>query len=388
MPLRHRAILNWRAAAQLGLITSTFSTIVSQLLAGRLGRDAAVDWMVVASIPLQGWGVQAEPSWWVILAGILFHQTADFLWALAFFGLLGRWTARLSPRSILLLALPWAIFTSATEYFVIVAYWQPIFTLEQPYWIGLLVHMTSAWLYPLFPWLRERAAGHAIAAHTRFARRWAMISVTAILGMAVLAFLGSQAREWPPHLGNAAYDQAYMRRMAAHHAQGMALARLATTRGTEPGLRSVARLMVAAQAGDITIFRQWHRSWFGHDLPPATPADHATMPGMLTPAQFAMLERRQGREFDPLFVALMSHHHRGAIDMADEAMRQAGDPRLRVMAHAIRHAQRGEILLMRGIARGPDVAAAAASALLAPAGTGEADQPRDQGIPGAHDSSH
>ena len=44
--------LNWRAAALLGLITSTFSTIVSTLGAARIGRDAAVDWMVVvASIP-------------------------------------------------------------------------------------------------------------------------------------------------------------------------------------------------------------------------------------------------------------------------------------------------------------------------------------------------
>jgi uncharacterized protein (DUF305 family) len=37
--------------------------------------------------------------------------------------------------------------------------------------------------------------------------------------------------------------------------------------------------------------------------------------------------------------------------MAEEAIRRAGDPRLRVMAHAIRHAQKGEIALMYG-ARG------------------------------------
>ena len=41
--------LNWRTAALLGLLTSTFSTVVSQLLGGRVGRDPAVDWMVVAS---------------------------------------------------------------------------------------------------------------------------------------------------------------------------------------------------------------------------------------------------------------------------------------------------------------------------------------------------
>lgn len=366
--------LNWRAAALLGLITSTYSTIVSQLLAGRFGRDALVDWMVVASIPLQGWAVQAEPPWWSILAGILFHQSADILWALFFFGLLGRWTAGLHPWAIAALALPWAVFTSATEYFVIVAFWQPIFTLEQPYWIGLLVHATSAWLYPLFPALRGWLAGQVVPAHRRFARRWAAWSGAAVLGMAVLAFLGWQNREWPPHGGDAAYDRSYMRRMAAHHEQGLTLARLAAERATEPGLRTVARLMAAAQAGDLAVFRQWHRGWFGGELPPATPGEHAAMPGMLSAEQIAQLRQRQGAAFDPLFVALMTHHHRGAIAMADAAMREGGDPRLRVMAHAIRHVQRGEIVLMQGVSRGPDVAAAAASALLAPAGESEAEQ--------------
>jgi hypothetical protein len=39
---------NWRAAAVLGLITSTFSTVIASLTAARIGRDAIVDWMVVA----------------------------------------------------------------------------------------------------------------------------------------------------------------------------------------------------------------------------------------------------------------------------------------------------------------------------------------------------
>jgi hypothetical protein len=41
---------NWVAAAELGLASSSFSTVVSQLCAARLGRDAFVDWMTVAAI--------------------------------------------------------------------------------------------------------------------------------------------------------------------------------------------------------------------------------------------------------------------------------------------------------------------------------------------------
>jgi len=69
---------NWIAAAQLGLLSSTFSTVVSQLSAARIGRDPAVDWMIVATIPTRDWAISAEPSWEAILAGIAFHQWADF----------------------------------------------------------------------------------------------------------------------------------------------------------------------------------------------------------------------------------------------------------------------------------------------------------------------
>src|SRR3981189_2180571 len=76
----------WRAAIYLGLISSTFSTIVSQLSAARIGRDAAGDWMSVAAIPARDWALNAQPSIGALATGIAFHQWADFSWALVFFG--------------------------------------------------------------------------------------------------------------------------------------------------------------------------------------------------------------------------------------------------------------------------------------------------------------
>ena len=117
---------------------------------------------MVASISLRSQVFAVEPSWGTIVTGILFHQWADFSWALVFFGLLGRWTANLMPLTILAIALPWAVPTSATEWLFLVPllpFWQPVFTLEPPYWIGLLVHVTSASMYPIFPWLRDWLGG-------------------------------------------------------------------------------------------------------------------------------------------------------------------------------------------------------------------------------------
>jgi hypothetical protein len=110
--LRSPAGINWRAAALLGLITSTYSTLISQFLAARIGRGAVVDWMVVAAIPFRYPMIQVEPGWGIILGGILFHQWADFSWEEMFFGLLGPWTANLRPRTLILPAGPWAVFTS------------------------------------------------------------------------------------------------------------------------------------------------------------------------------------------------------------------------------------------------------------------------------------
>jgi uncharacterized protein (DUF305 family) len=373
--------LNWRAAALLGLISSTFSTLVSQFTAARIGRDAAVDWMVVASIPLREGVLQVEPSWPVILAGILFHQWADVSWAVVFFGLLGRWTAGLSPWAILLLAAPWAFFTSAAEWLFLVPllpFWQPIFPLDQPYWIGFLVHWASASMYPIFPWLRDWTAGHLPSPHRRFAAVWSSLAAFGVLALGFVAFLGWQNRE-PPWIGtDPGYDQAYMRRMKAHHAQGVELARLAAQKAEDPHVMAMSRLIAAVQNGEIAVFEQWWRSWFDGPLPEATPDDHAVMPGMLSREELERFGSAQGAEFDRLFVGLMTSHHQGAIAMADEALRKASDPRLKLMAHSIRHAQRGEIELMYGT-EGLAAVEAAIAALWLPARQHPTDRQRGAG---------
>jgi uncharacterized protein (DUF305 family) len=341
--------LNWRAAALLGLSSSTFSTLVSQFTAGRLGRDAAVDWMSVAAIPLREGIVQIEPSAWIITAGILFHQWADFSWALVFFGLLGRWTAGLRPWTTLLVAAPWALFTSLSEWLLLVPllpFRQPIFTLQQPYWIGFLVHATSASMYPLFPYLRDWLDGRQPSPNRRFATVWSGLAAAGALGLGILAFLGSQDRELPLAGGNEGYDRAYMRRMMAHHAQGLELARIGAGRAQDPHLRRMARLIGSAQKSEGEVFEQWWRSWFAVPVEICSPAERAAMPGMLRAEEIEAARRAEPAAFDTLFVRLMSFHHTGAIEMADDAMRHAGDVRLKVMAHGIRHAQRGEIQLM------------------------------------------
>jgi uncharacterized protein (DUF305 family) len=368
-PLTFLTATHWRAAVLLGLVTSTYSTIVSTLAASRLGRDAPVDWMIVAAIPLRDPILQIHPTPVGIVGGILFHQWADFSWAVVFFGVLGHWTGRLKPQTIALLAAPWALSTSSLEWLFLVPilpFLQPIFTLEQVYWLGFFVHLSSAAMYPLFPWMRDRVEGHGPSPHRRFAAAWASgAGVIAVL-LGVLAIMGSRGHELAWRGPTPAYDQSYMRQMAAHHAQGVVLAELGAARASDPHLRALARMMAAAQQAEIKVLRGWWLSWFSRPLPPPSPVEEMTMPGMLTDGEIDQLRQTRGPAFDPLFVALMSRHHRGAIAMSNAKLAEAGDLRVKIMAHAIRHEQTGEIALMHGAKPSLAVLRIALSSLLSP----------------------
>jgi uncharacterized protein (DUF305 family) len=107
--------------------------------------------------------------------------------------------------------------------------------------------------------------------------------------------------------------------------------------------------MAASQAGENRIFETWWQSWFEEPMLLCTAAERAQMPGLLSGEQLTALRHAQPSSFDQLFVRLMTEHHAGAVIMADKELRGQGDIRLRIMAHAIRHEQQGEIALMRGV---------------------------------------
>ena len=342
----------WRAAAYLGLISSTFSTLVSQLSAARFGRDAAVDWMSVAAIPGRDWALSAEPSISAIIAGIAFHQWADFSWALVFFGVFGKWTADRSPVWLATAAVPWAIFTSSLEWFVLVPlfpFWQPIFTLQQPYWIGFLVHLSSACMYPLFAWLRRPASRRGDFAGRKFVLMWSLGAVCAVLVLGAAALFAAIDRELHWFGRDPTVDQTFIRHMSTHHAQGIELASVAAEKAGDPHLRALSKLMVASQTGESRILAHWWASWFEEPMQICSAQERAAMPGLLDPADIARLGAAEASSFDPLFIDLITRHHKGAVAMADAELRNGTDLRLRVMAHAIRHSQQGEIALVHGL---------------------------------------
>jgi uncharacterized protein (DUF305 family) len=104
--------------------------------------------------------------------------------------------------------------------------------------------------------------------------------------------------------------------------------------------------MAASQTGEKRLFDHYWLSWFGSPMQICSAREREAMPGLLDDAQIDQLDEVSAAEFDSLFVRMTTIHHAGAVKMADNELRNGSDPRLRGMAHAIRHAQQGEIALL------------------------------------------
>jgi uncharacterized protein (DUF305 family) len=151
-------------------------------------------------------------------------------------------------------------------------------------------------------------------------------------------------------------DVRFMTDMIGHHAQALEMARMAPTHGAGASVQTLAARIVAGQQDEIAIMQQWLRDrgrpvpevgghgahgHGGHDV---------AMPGMLSPAQMAELERARGSEFDRLFLMYMIEHHRGAVVMVDALLASDGaaqDPVVFRLAAEIHAEQTTEIARMQ-----------------------------------------
>src|SRR4030095_10206917 len=140
--------------------------------------------------------------------------------------------------------------------------------------------------------------------------------------------------------------------MLTHHEQGILLAEIAAEKASDPHLRALSKLMVASQRGEARILSHWWANWFVEPRQVCSAQERALMPGMLDAVEVERLGFTEASSFDVLFLDLMTRHHKGAVAMADAQLRDGSDLRLRIMAHAIRHEQQGEIALMHAVSVG------------------------------------
>jgi uncharacterized protein (DUF305 family) len=107
----------------------------------------------------------------------------------------------------------------------------------------------------------------------------------------------------------------------------------------------------ACLAGSLLILAAGASAHEGHPHPPQ--ASTATEQPFLRENEAAMARMMQAMDIPPTgdidrdFVAMMTPHHQGAIDMATALLRHGGNERLRRLAQEIIVTQQDEIAAMR-----------------------------------------
>ncbi|PYP11809.1 MAG: DUF305 domain-containing protein [Gemmatimonadetes bacterium] len=156
-----------------------------------------------------------------------------------------------------------------------------------------------------------------------------------LLSVALVAGTSTATAQAPPppttpdnaRRGYTAGDVRFMSGMIYHHAQAILIAGWAPSHGAGPSVRTLCERIVAAQTDEIALLSRWLSD--RHEAVPHPPADPEhmmmpemdsthMMPGMLTAAQLAQLDRARGPDFDALFLRLMIQHHEGAITMVNQ----------------------------------------------------------------------
>lgn len=152
--------------------------------------------------------------------------------------------------------------------------------------------------------------------------------------------------EAPPASGGSeatVADAEYVRSMVAHHAQAVELAGLAPGRVADPELAAIAERIALVQADEASRFRTWLERRSSRDHADDTHGHAAGMPGEISRSTLDRAADLEGEAFDRLFVATMVPHHRGAIEMSEARLVEAGDPAIARWARSIATAQSLEI---------------------------------------------
>lgn len=151
-----------------------------------------------------------------------------------------------------------------------------------------------------------------------------------------------------------AADAMFATMMIPHHEQAVRMSGMMLEKESiSPEIRELAEQIKAAQGPEIQRMSDWLKAWdepvpvgghgMGHDMG----SDSKAMDGMLSAEQLEELEGAQGTEAERLFLKQMIEHHKGAIAMAEQEIKQGSNPAAVELAEDIVSAQKAEIEKMQ-----------------------------------------
>ena len=151
-----------------------------------------------------------------------------------------------------------------------------------------------------------------------------------------------------PGAADAPYDLQFIDSMIHHHEGALEMSELVLKKSSNEELKKFAQKIIDDQKREIAQMKDWREKWYA-GKPPAKNMEMAGMADSMrtmTDGMMNNLEAANGKDFDLLFLELMSGHHDGAVVMATEARQKAEHPEIKTLAGQIIEAQQAEIKKM------------------------------------------
>jgi uncharacterized protein (DUF305 family) len=137
-------------------------------------------------------------------------------------------------------------------------------------------------------------------------------------------------------------DERFIDAMVPHHQGAIGMAEVALENAEHPELLQLARIVISTQQAEIEQLRSIKEQEFGtSEVPTQMSPEEMEMMGMEDPAELA-----NQRPFDEAFINAMIPHHESAISMAQVALAESDNPRIRELAASIVEDQEAEIAQM------------------------------------------
>ena len=151
-----------------------------------------------------------------------------------------------------------------------------------------------------------------------------------------------------PNAAAQPYDLQFLDTMTHHHQGAIDMAETAVKKTQNQELKAFAQKIISDQKKEIAQMKDWREKWYaGKPM-----AMNMEMPGMGDGMKMMMgdgmkkFEAATGKEFDLMFLDMMTPHHQGATTMAKEALTKAEHPEIKSLANQIIKAQDAEIKQM------------------------------------------
>ncbi len=137
-------------------------------------------------------------------------------------------------------------------------------------------------------------------------------------------------------------DERFIDAMVPHHQGAIDMAEVALENAEHPELLQLAQNVISTQQAEIEELRSIKEQEFGtSEVPTQMSPEEMEMMGMEDPAELA-----NQRPFDLAFINAMIPHHESAIEMAQVALAESENPRIRELAASIVEDQEAEIAQM------------------------------------------